>query len=456
MRDIKEIPYSLIAEQAVVACCVWDATSVPLVFEICRVADFIDSDMAAFMTAIKDVWEEEAAIDRITVEQKLHDTGLFTEQRIAVWEGIVNGNKLTCVPTAANVEYYARIVQAKRYERELVEAIEKLSRDLYDKTLNVREKKELFDQAVLSLTVDGESENQSLAAIAKRLWNSLHTTEQESICVQTGYESIDEQIGGFAPGEIAIIAGRPSDGKSTMLLEMALGISLHRPVLLLSMEMSQESLAYRVLANLSRISILNIKNGDLNAAQEEKLLAAYQQISRYKLYIDETPMLSPASAAAKVLRAKAVYGIGCVMVDYMQLMHIPKWRSDNRVTEITRISSELRAIAKRARVPLIVASQMSRAIESRTDGEPRLSDLRESGAIEQDADYVFFLYPYKYKYEAGSKYKAYVPGANDPREHCCKLAKCRQGPRDIHLTFHWEPAYYTFKTAPSQCEDIPF
>jgi len=456
MRQLREIPMSSIAERAVVACCIWLPSVIPFIFEICSVTDFVDAEMKIFMRAIYDLWKSDVAVDKITVEQKILDCNECTDGLLDVWYKTISSDTINVLPSTTNAEYYAGIVKEKSIERDLVRAIEQLSEDIYDKTLDVKEKKELFDQAVLGLSLENEIKDQNIAAIAKRIWESILAEEDEGqMFIPTGYERIDEQIGGFGPGEFAVVAARPSNGKSTMLVEMAMSISLNNPVLILSMEMNQESLALRVLAQLTRIPILKLKSGDLTEEQKERCFEAVKLIGRYKIYIDDSPMLSPAALSSKIMKAKAVYKIGCVMVDYIQLMHIPKWRSDNRVTEMTRISNELRATAKRARIPLIAASQMSRSIEGRTDGEPRLSDLRESGAIEQDADYVFFLYPYK-EDMPGKGYEQWTPGPNDPRQHCCKIAKCRQGPRDIKINFHWTPAFFTFKDNANKVdEEIP-
>lgn len=447
MREIKDVPMSEDAERAIVACCIWEPTVVPLVFDLCSVTDFADYDQKIFIKAIYDVWKADVAVDIVTVGQKIKDHEKCNNELLFKWEQTISDATLNVLPSTFNAEYYAKLVKEKRYERDLIRAINKLSEDVYDKTIDVREKKELFDQAVLSLEVDGDAKDQSVAAIVERVWDSLNPENDDDaseLFIPTGYEEIDEQIGGFGPGELAIIAARPSNGKTTMLVEMAMSMSIRHPVLILSMEMNQESVVLRMLSAMTKIPILKLKTGDLTDEQKVAFADARAGISRYKIYIDDQPMLSPAAVAAKMLKAKAVYNISCCMVDYLQLMHMTKWRSDNRVAEITRISNEIRAAAKRARIPLIVASQMSRAIEARADGEPRLSDLRESGAIEQDADYVFFLYPYKDDV-AQKGYEQFLPDANEPRQHCCKIAKCRQGPRDIKINLYWRPAYFTFK-----------
>jgi len=463
MRKINiEVPQSRLAEKAVVACCIWEPTCIPLIFEICSVTDFIDPNMKVFIKAIHDVWNADMAVDLVTVEQKIREGENFGDEQLAEWQQTISSDTMNCLPSASNAEYYAKIVREKRYERDLIRELNALNETVFDKALDIKEKKELFDQAVLSLNFEADIKDQDVAAIAKRIWESTRPDKEDEsdIWVASGYEKIEEQIGGFGPGELIIVAARPSNGKSTMLMEMAMAISLRRPVLILSMEMNQESIVLRMLSQMTCLPILKIKSGNMTDEQQKKYEKAVKDIGRYKIYIDDSALLSPASVAAKVMKAKAIFNIGCVMVDYIQLMHIPKWRSDNRVQEITRISNELRATAKRARIPLIAASQMSRAIESRADGEPRLSDLRESGAIEQDADYVFFLYPY---IEDREEYKEYQPGINEPRQHCCKIAKCRQGPRDIKINLYWRPALYTFKDTKEagelvveQGDDIPF
>ena len=465
MRELKDVPMSEVAEKAVVACCIWEPRVVPLVFEICSVTDFAVFEMKLFAQAIYDVWRADVAVDLVTVEQKITDDEKCDSDLLYLWKTIIDESTINVLPSAANAEYYAKIIKEKRYERDLIRAINKISEEVYDKSINIREKKELFDQAVLSLNLDEGIKDQSVAAIAQRIWDArIAEDEGNSLFVPTGYERIDEQIGGFGPGEYAIVATRPSNGKTTMLMEMAMSMSTRVPVLFLSMEMSQESVVLRVLSHMTRLPILKLKCGDLSPDQELRYEQAKNDIGRYQIYVDEQAMLSPAAVAAKILKAKAQYGIGCVMLDYLQLMHIPKWRSDNRVAEMTRISNEVRAAAKQARVPIVVASQMSRSIESRADGEPRLSDLRESGAIEQDADYVFFLYPYA-EDVAQKGYEQFLPGPNESRQHCLKIAKCRQGPRDIKINLYWCPAYYTFKSNVNKeqdackakaTEDIPF
>jgi replicative DNA helicase len=457
MRKLKDVPMSEVAERAIVACCIWAPQVVPLVFEICSVSDFVDAFQKVFIKAVYDLWKSDVAIDLVTVEQKIRDSEKFSDEHIDVFKRVIDIDTMNVIPSHTNAEYYAKIVKEKRYERDLIRALDRLNQDVFDKTIDVKEKKELFDQAVLSLSVGEEHMEQDVAAIAKRIWESLRAENEGSeIFIPTGYERIDEQIGGFGSGELAIIAARPSNGKSTMLMEMAMSISTNVPVMMLSMEMNQESIVLRLLAQLTQLPIMKIKSGDLSAEQETSLSSAIRALENYHIFIDDSPMLSPASLSAKVMKAKAMHNVGCVMVDYIQLMRIPKWRSDNRVNEMTRISNELVATAKRARLPIIAASQMSRAIESRVDTEPRLSDLRETGALEQDADYVIFLYPYDD--EVSQKgYEQFQPGINEPRQHCCKIAKCRQGPRDIKINLYWRPGLYTFKKEKKEhSDDIPF
>ncbi len=460
MQLVKEIPVSRKAEACTVASCALDPAVIPLVFECCSVSDFTDSDYRECMDAIYELWQAGGGVDFVLLRQWLEDRGRASETLYASLREAADNT-----PTPCNAEYYAKIVRSKARERELIASAEKLSKGVYDKSLSVEERKELFEEAALELNLaQPGSEVQTLQAAAQERWQNLQAPTKEAF-VPTGFKGIDEAVQGFQAGEFIIVAGRPSVGKSTMMLDMALNMSLQKmPVLVLSMEMNRQSLSDRAIVSLSRIPLARLRANDLSDYEKQRIEATIKNLSLYQLYIDDSPPMSPNALAAKVMKAKIQYGIRCVFVDYLQLMSLPRAKLDNRNVEVSKICRDLVALAKRVRVPLVVLSQLSRAVTHREEPKPRLSDLRDSGSIEQDADVVVFLYhdkPTSHKARPAN-YPDWTEPEPSERIVRCYIAKTRQGlPQEVEIDYY--PAFFSFQKRGEEAQapskgggDVPF
>ena len=303
-------------------------------------------------------------------------------------------------PTVANIAAYAEIVRERSVLRQLIE----VSGEIADVAFNPegRETKEILDQAESKIFKIAEQRSRGqgpidistlLAKTTERI-DVLYHSEETITGISTGFSDLDEMTSGLQKGDMIVVAGRPSMGKTTLAMNIAehAAIKSKKPVLVFSMEMPGESLAMRMMSSLGHIDQHKIRTGKLHDEDWPRLTSAVSMLSEATLYIDDTPSMSPAELRARARRvARMNKDIGLIVIDYLQLMQIPGFR-EGRVSEITEISRTLKALAKELNVPVLALSQLNRSLEQRADKRPQMSDLRESGAIEQDADLIIFIY----------------------------------------------------------------
>ncbi|HBY55688.1 MAG TPA: replicative DNA helicase, partial [Coxiellaceae bacterium] len=303
-------------------------------------------------------------------------------------------------PTVANIAAYAEIVRERSVLRQLIE----VSGDIADVAFNPegRETKEILDQAESKIFKIAEQRSRGqgpidistlLAKTTERI-DVLYHSEETITGISTGFSDLDEMTSGLQKGDLVIVAGRPSMGKTTLAMNIVehAAIKSKKPVLVFSMEMPGESLAMRMMSSLGHIDQHKIRTGKLHDEDWPRLTSAVSMLSEATLYIDDTPSMSPAELRARARRITRMNkDIGLIVIDYLQLMQIPGFK-EGRVSEITEISRTLKALAKELNVPVLALSQLNRSLEQRTDKRPQMSDLRESGAIEQDADVILFIY----------------------------------------------------------------
>ena len=303
-------------------------------------------------------------------------------------------------PSAANVEAYANIVRERSVLRQLIST----GTDIADSAFNSdgRETRDLLDAAEQLVFQIAEQGNRGtgpvkiadlLAATTDRIDRIYHSKE-EFTGLPTGFSHFDDMTSGLQKGDLVIVAGRPSMGKTTFAMNIAeyAAIKGDKPVLIFSMEMPAEQLTMRMISSLGRIDQHNLRTGKLKDEDWPRISSAVAVLSEAQMYIDDTPALTPVEMRARARRvARANGGLGLIMIDYLQLMRVPHTR-ENRTNEISEISRSLKALAKELDVPVMALSQLNRGLESRTDKRPIMSDLRESGAIEQDADVIAFIY----------------------------------------------------------------
>jgi replicative DNA helicase len=391
-------PFSLEAEMSVLGGMFIDADAVVKSIEVLDDTMFYREAHRRLFRAMVRLWEQGEVIDVITLTEHLRNTGDF---EFVGGAGYLS-QLLDSVPTAANVEYHAKIVREKAVLRRLIEAATAIIQNTFEAQ---GELEELLDQAEQRIfEVAQTHDRKGFVWIKELLWPAMEQIEilsQNSspiTGVPTGFADLDEKTAGFQKGDLIIVAARPSMGKTAFTLNIAqhAAISAQRSVAFFSLEMSKESLVQRMLTAEARVDAMRVRTGRLRDDDYPRLAQAAGLLNTAPIYIDDTPGISVLEMRAKARRLKSDRAdLSLVVVDYLQLMTGGS-RSENRQQEVSEISRGLKALAKELEVPVVALSQLSRAVESRPDKRPMMSDLRESGAIEQDADLIMFLYRPEY------------------------------------------------------------
>jgi replicative DNA helicase len=407
-----------------------DATSWDGVADIIRAGDFYRRDHQLIFDAIAELVESQHPCDAVTVSERLSGRGLIDEVG-----GLGYLARLTRdTPSALNVRAYAAIVRDHALLRLLVQA----GGEIASSALETRGRApgELVEEAerrVFEIAERGSRNRGGFQAIKDVLpatidrIDTLHQNPGAFTGIPTGYTDLDKMTAGLQPGDLVIIAGRPSMGKTALAVNIAENAAIERkvPSAIFSMEMSAEQVTLRMISSLGRVSQSQLRTGDLSAEDWPRITSATEVLSQAPIYIDETPALTPTDLRARARRLKREKGLGLIVVDYLQLMQVAGTK-ENRATEISEISRSLKALAKELKVPVIALSQLNRGVEQRVEKKPVMSDLRESGAIEQDADVILLIY----------REDVYEP--NTPRKGIADIiiAKQRNGPTgEVHLTF---------------------
>jgi replicative DNA helicase len=386
-------PQNIEAEESVLGSMLIEKEAVMTALEMLTPEDFYRESSRIIFGRMAEMAEVPEAIDVITLSDKLRATGEL--ERIG---GTAELARLAnFVPTAANVEYYARIVAEKALVRRLIAAATEIAASAYRGTEEVDE---LLDKAEEQIfQVARRRAHQTYVPLKDVLVETLEKLEYmashggETVGLPSGLGDLDRLTSGFQPSDLIILAARPSVGKTSFALNVARNVALKAdlPVVVFSLEMSKEQVAQRLLCSEAAIPSQKLRNGFLDEEEWRRLSSALGRLGEAKVFIDDTPSISVMELRTKCRRLQAEHGLGMVIIDYMQLMR-PSRRSENRQQEISEISRSLKGLARELSVPVIALSQLSRAVEQRQKQIPQLSDLRESGAIEQDADIVMFFY----------------------------------------------------------------
>ena len=388
-------PQSIEAEMSVLGGILLENEAINQVIETLAPEDFYREPHRKIFKAMLELSELREPCDFITLTMILKKRG---DLEVA-GGGAYLATLVDYVPTAANIAYYCKIVKEKSIARKLINASTDIITQGYDEQTDLTELLDKAQRSILEI-----SENQlkrsfyELKSLLKDTFKSLEelSERQDHITgVASGFVDLDRMTAGFQKGDLIIIAGRPSMGKTAYALNVAQYAAIHAEnpvtVAIFSLEMSKEQLAMRLLCSESRIDASRMRTGNLAEGDWEKLTRGASSLSKGKIYIDDTPAISATEMRAKTRRLKAEHNVGMVVVDYLQLMR-GRDRSESRQQEISEISRALKALAKELSIPVIALSQLNRSLESRTDKRPMMSDLRESGAIEQDADVIAFVY----------------------------------------------------------------
>lgn len=445
----RQVPYSLEAETSVLGGMLMDADAVTRVLEIVQDDMFYREAHRRVYRGMARLFQRGEVVDAITLAEELKRT----DELVSVGGRSYLAELLDAVPTAANVEYHARIVREKALLRHLIQAATEIVRDAYG--MGERSVEEVLDEAEQRIFSVAEShDRQGFVWIKKILYSTFELIEQWQSAkggitgVPSGYVDLDNLTGGFQAGDLAILAARPSMGKTSLATGIALhvAISSKTPVAVFSLEMSKDQIVQRMLCHEALVDLGRLRRGKLSDEDFVQLAQAAGHLNTAPIWIDESAALNSLEMRAKARRLKAEQPeLGLLIVDYIQLMQSSQ-RAENRQQEVSDISRGLKQLAKELEIPILALSQLSRAPEQRTDHRPQLSDLRESGALEQDADLVMFLYrPEQYL----SDLEAEEQGLTGKAELI--VGKQRNGPTGlVELFFRRESA--RFESFTSQTE----
>ncbi len=386
-------PQNLEAEVSVLGGVLLDNEALNRVLEVMKEGDFYRESHRKIFSAILDLYEKSEPVDLITLTEALKK-----REALEAVGGIEYLNSLVnSVPTAANISYYAKIVKEKAILRKLINRSTDIISQVYGVSGDVDDFLDQAERSIFEISEDRVRPSFfSLKEIIKSSFKTierLYEKRQLITGVPTGFTKLDELTSGLQPSDLIIVAGRPSMGKTALALDIAAHAAVEGgiPSAIFSLEMAKEQLALRMLCSEAKVDAHRLRGGFLSESDWPKLTRAAGSLSEAPIFIDDTPGLSALEMRAKSRRLKAEHNLGLVVVDYLQLMR-GRADSDTREQEISDISRSLKALAKELHLPVIALSQLNRRVEERGDKRPQLSDLRESGAIEQDADVIIFLY----------------------------------------------------------------
>ncbi|PID33197.1 replicative DNA helicase [Candidatus Saccharibacteria bacterium] len=387
-------PQNLDAEKSLIGAVLIDEEALTDVAEVVKPNDFYDKNHGIIFAAMIRLFEKHKPVDLLTLTDELK-----RKDELDLVGGSAYLTELTnYVPTAAHAAAYAEMVSQKAVRRRLIKASGDISELGYDESTTTQE---LLEKAEAELfSVSDQSLKQDLVTLESILTESfdrieeLHKNKGSLRGIKTGYKDLDNMTAGLQRSDLIIIAARPAMGKTALVTNLAYNVATieKKPVLFFSLEMSKEQLVDRMLADASGVNSWNIRTGNLSGDDFSKLSEAMGEMAEAPIYIDDKPGLSVLEMRTKARRKHHEHPLGLIIVDYLQLMQAAGNHNGNRVQEVSEISRGLKLIARELNVPVIALSQLSRSVESRQPPVPQLSDLRESGSIEQDADLVTFIY----------------------------------------------------------------
>ena len=444
-QHLKVPPNSIEAEQALIGGLMLNAQAWDKVADVVLAEDFYRKDHRLIFSAIGKLIEGGSPCDVVTLSEFLDGRGEL--EQVGGLEYLATLANETA--GAANARAYAKIIRERSTLRALINAGNEISGNAFAN--DGRSASEVLDDAermVFEIAEKGSRGRKGFRSLKQILPEAvdridlLHQSDGSITGISSGYHEFDKMTAGLQPGDLVIIAGRPSMGKTTLALNIAenAAIGSRVPTAVFSMEMPSQQLAFRMISSLGRVDQTHLRTGNFPDEDWSRINTAVQLMSDAPIYIDDTPSLSPTEIRARARRLHREHGLGLVVIDYLQLMQV-EGSKENRATEISEISRGLKALAKELEVPVIALSQLNRSVEQRTDKRPVMSDLRESGAIEQDADLIIFIY------------REEVYNQDTPRKGIADIAiaKQRNGPiGDFPLTFvgrytkfeNWVPDAY--------------
>ncbi len=429
------LPHSIEAEQSVIGSMIMDREAITVASEIIAGEDFYSKQYGILFDAMTELNDEGKPVDLVTLQNRLKEKDVPPE--VSSLEFI--RDLMEILPTSANVKYYAEIVAEKSTLRRLIRLNEEIANTCYVGKENLEVILEDTEKRIFELIQ--KRNTGEFMPIRQIVMNAMDRIERASKTkgnvtgIATGFIDLDYKTAGMQPSDLVLIAARPSMGKTAFVLNIAqhVAFKMNETVAVFSLEMSKEQLVNRLFSLESRVDSQHLRTGNLSDAEWEKLIESAGIIGKSNLIIDDTPGISISELRSKCRKYKLEHNLQMVIIDYLQLMSGSGRGSDSRQQEISDISRSLKALARELNVPVLALSQLSRAVEQRPDHRPMLSDLRESGAIEQDADVVMFIYRDDY-YNKDSERKGIAE---------IIIAKQRNGPIGT-IELVWLPDYTKF------------
>lgn len=425
----RSFPQSIEAEQAVLGAVFLKPTLLPEINEILASVDFYRPEHGVLYGHLQKMSTAGEAIDLVTVTESMRSRDLLDKVGGLGFLTAINQS----VPTAANARHYVDIVLEKSRRRQIIDAGTAIVNAAYDESIEIEDVLDQSENTILAVTnkewgKQGSSMTDILLNTFSRI-DALCKNKGGITGIPTGFVDFDRLTAGLHPSDFIIIAARPSMGKTAFALNIAAHVALHQDkyVALFSLEMSDEQITERILCAEGAVDSQKLRVGELNKDDWDRMLCTAEMLGGENLQVDDTPEITAAALRQKARKIKSQHGLDLIIIDYLQLMEGSKGKTENRQQEIAEISRSLKALARELNVPVIALSQLSRAVETRQDKRPMLSDLRESGSLEQDADIVAFLYRDDY----------YNPDSQNKNITDLIIAKHRNGPIDtIRLFFH--------------------
>ena len=392
-------PHNVEAERAVIGAMMLNADAIMVCSELLTSDEFYQQQYGIIFDALVEMYKDGVGADLVTLQNKLREKEVTPE----LYSVEYLGELLASVPTSANVKFYAEIVHEKAVLRRLIRVSEQVTKDCYMDSQPLEDILEDTEKSVFDVIQQrGGSEFEPIRDVVLRTLDSIEKAAKQKgniTGLETGFRDLDAKTAGLQKSDLILIAARPAMGKTAFVLNIAEYVALHSnsTIALFSLEMSKEQLVKRMLAMNSMVDSQKIRTGDLEDDDWDKLVGSVRKIGNSNLVIDDTSGITASELRSKCRKLKIEQGLDLVIIDYLQLMTgAGKRKSDSRQQEISDISRSLKVMARELNVPVIALAQLSRAVESRPDKRPMLSDLRESGAIEQDADIVMFIYRDEY------------------------------------------------------------
>ncbi len=392
---LRELPYNLEAEESVLGACFLSKEALNTAVETLEEDSFYDAKNARIFKALTNLVDQKIPVDLTTVTSELQNKNLLEEAGgVPYLTEVVN-----FVPTSVNVSYYIKEVEDKAILRKLIETATNIATSGYNKEDNINETLDEAERKILSLSKNRKtSEFRSIQEVLVKTQSNLErlaSSQGDVTGLPTGWYDLDKLTSGLHENEFIIIAARPAMGKTAFALNLATNVAMNtnQTVAVFTLEMGAEQIANRILSSLGQIEGYKLRTGKLLNNDWKRINEAMSQLENASLYIDDTPGISIGEIRAKCRRLSASKeGLGLVVIDYLQLISGGKNYGSNRQQEVADISRSLKTLAMELKIPIVALAQLSRAVEGREDKRPMMSDLRESGSIEQDADIVGFLY----------------------------------------------------------------